>query len=135
MDTTKDIDCRSQTKECILLVEDDEAIRTTVAEYLRLEGYRIVTANSGDQAMRRLKAAYLKDELPDLIITDLLMPAGGSDFVKTLQDHSVYHYLPVLVVTASSVKEVHGLQVLSKPFDLNELCMRVRDCLRPRSLE
>jgi len=77
----------------LLLVEDDQAMRSLLCDELWDLGLRIVEAGDGDEALQRIS-----ESLPDLILTDLRMPAGGLDYVirlKTLAPRS-----PIILMTA-----------------------------------
>ena len=66
-----------QTKR-VLVVEDDETLRTTVAEALEDEGYQVITATNGAEALRLVRAAE-----PDAIVLDLMMPVmDGRAFLE-----------------------------------------------------
>lgn len=77
----------------ILLVEDDQAMRSLLCDELWDMGCRIVEATDGDEALRRLA-----DERPDVILTDLRMPAGGLDYVQRLR--VVAPRVPIILMTA-----------------------------------
>src|ERR1051325_8209869 len=81
----------------VLVVEDDRAIRETLAEILVIEGYRVLTAVHGAQAMRHLKAG----ERPSLIILDLMMPVmDGFEFRAKQLKSEDYKQIPVLIISA-----------------------------------
>jgi CheY-like chemotaxis protein len=82
-------------KTTILLVDDDTSLLVTLSDFLRFEGYEVVTADSGEQGLKRLKALD-----PNLIILDMSMPGmGGIGFLKEISvDGKPKH--PVLVLTA-----------------------------------
>ena len=85
----------------ILVVDDDPDIRNVLTALLEAQGYRIVTAGDGVEGL-----ATLKDERPDLMILDLLMPKmDGYAVCKELQDPrwAKYAKIPILVLT--SVRE------------------------------
>lgn len=77
----------------ILLVEDDPAMRSLLCDELWDMGCRIIEAADGHEALQRLS-----DDLPDLIITDLRMPAGGLDYVQRLR--VVAPRVPIILMTA-----------------------------------
>src|SRR5579885_1431241 len=77
----------------ILLVEDDQAMRSLLCDELWDMGWRIVEAADGHEALQRLSG-----DLPDLIITDLRMPAGGLDYVQRLR--VVAPRVPIILMTA-----------------------------------
>jgi CheY-like chemotaxis protein len=125
------------TKATILLVEDEELLRAGVQEVLEIQGYKVITAPDGQQAL-----ACLGAETIDLIITDLVMPKmDGVDFVKQLRE--VKPDLPVIVVSGSTrnIMQRYGIdsiQVpganasLPKPFKSVDLIEQVRQLLAAR---
>jgi DNA-binding response OmpR family regulator len=119
----------------ILLVEDDEAIRETTREVLEDEGYAVVEATSGEEAL----AAYGRQP-PDCVLLDLVLPGmGGFDTCRALRQRSV---VPIIMVTArsDSFDVVAGLEAgaddyVTKPFEPKELAARVRALLRRVRME
>lgn len=109
----------------ILLADDDDDIRTTVAAVLASEGHDVVEARNGMHAMQLLA----RDPLPDVIILDILMPVmNGFEFLDRMQRDPRIAHIPVLAVTAhAKVGEVLGVvRVLRKPFDLDRLFEAIR---------
>ncbi len=85
----------------ILLIDDDPAVLLTVGDRLRLEGYEVLKAASGDQAL-----SVLRSETPDLIILDITMPGmTGLAFLKKISMPDGRPRYPVLVFTARSNME------------------------------
>ena len=125
------------TKATILLVEDEELLRAGVQEVLEIQGYKVITAPDGEQALACLAAQTI-----DLIITDLVMPKmDGVDFVKQLR--KIKPDLPVIVVSGSTrnIMQRYGIdsiQVpganasLPKPFKSVDLIEQVRQLLASR---
>ena len=125
------------TKATILLVEDEELLRAGVQEVLEIQGYTVITAPDGEQALACLAAQTI-----DLIITDLVMPKmDGVDFVKQLR--TIKPDLPVIVVSGSTrnIMQRYGIdsiQVpganasLPKPFKSVDLIEQVRQLLAAR---
>lgn len=118
----------------ILVVDDDAAIRTVLAEALRSDGHSVALAASIAEMTRQLDSFD-----PELLITDVILPDGnGLDEIA-----SVLHRrpeLPVIVlsaqntlVTAVRATEEGAFEYLPKPFDLDELCRAVDDGLRSRA--
>ncbi|MCC6748920.1 MAG: response regulator [Deltaproteobacteria bacterium] len=119
----------------ILLVEDDAACRTSLAEALEFSGHVVHTAVDGQDALERLNGHPI-----DVVVTDLMMPRlGGLELIDRLGAHQPG--LPVILVTAfanapeGQVALDHGaFAVLHKPIDLDrleELVERAGASLRP----
>lgn len=110
----------------ILLVDDDTSLLVTLGDFLRFEGYEVVTANSGEQALERMASFD-----PDLIVLDMSMPGmGGIGFLRqiTASDGSISH--PVLVLTARSnmaefFTNVNVDGFIAKPCNPQDLLMEV----------
>jgi two-component system, NtrC family, nitrogen regulation response regulator GlnG len=118
----------------ILVVDDDEAIRTVLGEALRREGYEVALA--GSAAEREAQLARFK---PDVLVTDVMLPdADGLDDVPALMERMPD--LPVIVISAQNTlstavraTEKGAFEYFPKPFDLNDLCRAVREGLRRRA--
>ncbi|WP_117168045.1 response regulator transcription factor [Paraliobacillus sediminis] len=116
--------------ELILLVEDDEQIHEMVANHLKKEGYRVVSAFDGDEAI-----TLFSQENIDLILLDLMLPSkNGIDIVKEIREESL---LPILIMSAkdSDVDKALGLgfgadDYIGKPFSLIEMTARINAALR-----
>ena len=125
----------------ILVVDDEERLRVLLQSYLRQEGFEVVTATNGREAL-----LMERQESPDLIILDLMMPEmDGFSFMQAhnanvaLSANGVYREpsVPVIVLTAKLEEQdkVLGLELgaddyVTKPFSLRELTARVRAVLR-----
>ena len=114
-----------------LLVVDDEAILRETLEYnLVRDGYRVVTAADGREALARFDDAH-----PDLVVLDVMLPElSGLDVCSAIRRQSD---VPILMLTAkdSELDKVVGLELgaddyLTKPFSLRELQARIRALLR-----
>lgn len=115
---------KAQRIKKILLVEDDADIRHAMVEALTVEGYRVTTASNGQEGIDALQAA--NDELPDLIILDLMMPVkDGVEFRLEQQARSEWKRIPVIVMTADAhaIRQLDATKgsYLRKPIDLDEL--------------
>ena len=116
--------------QTILVVDDETNLRGMIRLYLEQEGYRVVEASNGREAI--YVARY---EKPDLIILDLMMPEmGGYDFVRL---YSKEAQTPVIMLTAKveDQDKILGLELgvddyVTKPFNVRELIARVRAVLR-----
>lgn len=107
----------------VLLVEDDEAIRETLAEMLAEEGYRVSTAMHGAQALDHLTEGLR----PRLILLDLMMPVmDGWQLLRVLHASAELRGIPVIVVSAARDKIPEGARrYLPKPLDLDTLLAAV----------
>jgi DNA-binding response OmpR family regulator len=116
--------------QTILVVDDEEAIAEAVRARLQSEGYEVVVAADGPQAIE-LHAEHR----PDLVVLDLMLPGmDGLEVCKRIQRD---RWTPVLMLTAKTEEadKVAGFAVgaddyLTKPFSLRELAVRVRAILR-----
>ena len=114
----------------ILIVDDEKRLVSLVESYLTQEGYRVVTAYNGKDAL-----AVAQKEKPDLIILDIMMPEmNGYDFMRV---HRAEHDTPIIMLTAKVEDDdkVIGLELgaddyVTKPFKPRELMARVRNVLR-----
>ena len=114
----------------ILVVDDARNIRVMVSSYLEQEGFRVVEAANGAEALRQARL-----EPPDLIVLDLMMPEmGGYEF---LREYGRDHQTPIIVLTArvEESDKLLGLELgaddyVTKPFSMRELTARVRAVLR-----
>jgi CheY-like chemotaxis protein len=114
--------CRS-----ILLVEDDAEIRESLKDALELEGYEIVTASNGRDALDRLPTM----RKPCLILLDLMMPVmNGWEFAEALQGDADLASIPIVVVTAFGQElqrsRIASQDVIPKPVDLDRLFRSVK---------
>lgn len=117
----------------IYIVEDDSAIK-------ELESYALINSDFNVLAFERGKELYsaLDDELPALIILDIMLPdQSGLEILKKLRSTPLYKRLPVIMVTAktSEIDAVKGLDMgaddyITKPFGVMELVSRVKAVLR-----
>ena len=118
--------------EVVLLAEDEDAVRSLIAETLRLEGYSVVEAKDGEEAVRL--AAEIEGPL-DLLVTDIMMPRmGGIPLAARMR--KARPGIPVLFVTGYLERSADGASdlppeesVLRKPFTPTVLAARVRDTL------
>lgn len=120
----------------VLLVDDDEAIRTVVSEALRRDGHEVAAAGTVAEQARQLESFA-----PDLLITDVVLPDGnGLDNVPAILARRPD--MPVIVLSAQNTlstavraTEQGAFEYLPKPFDLDELCRAVRDGLRRKQAQ
>lgn len=110
----------------ILVVEDDENIRSTLVDLLASEGYEVVPARHGKEAMDLLKD---RKEDPCLILTDLMMPEmDGWELITFLKGHDIIVTIPVVAMTAGIGDKIpHVKKVIKKPFSLESVVALVKD--------
>jgi DNA-binding response OmpR family regulator len=118
------------TQQTVLVVDDEEAIAEAVRARLESEGYRVVVAGDGPQAIETAGR-----ERPDLVVLDLMLP--GMDGLEVCSELQRERWVPVLMLTARTDEsdKIAGFAVgaddyLTKPFSLRELAVRVRAILR-----
>ena len=101
----------------VLVVEDDDDIRSLLAELLEEEGYEVVSAADGRQGLDRAH-----ERPPDLILLDLMMPVmNGWEFREEQRRDPVLAGVPVVVVSAAARASIDASQVLTKPFSVDDL--------------
>lgn len=113
----------------VLVVEDDQEMRNLLFDELWDEGYQLREARDGDEAF-----LAMLQSMPDLIITDLRMPAGGVEYVNRLRTFAPH--LPIVVMTAfgdekarMDVVRAGATAYFNKPVHLSELKARVKELL------
>jgi len=114
----------------VLVVDDDAKTVELVKLYLKRDGYRVITAYDGIEALRLAREGY-----PDLIVLDLMLPGiDGLEICRTLRTESD---VPVIMLTAKTTDQdkLVGLDLgaddyITKPFSPRELAARVRAVLR-----
>jgi DNA-binding response OmpR family regulator len=114
----------------VLVVDDDDVIRSLVRDGLEREGFEVCIADDGESALRELA-----EDAPDLVILDVNLPAsGGFDVLSSIRESSG---VPVILLTGrvDEIDRVLGLELgaddyVTKPFSPRELASRVRAILR-----
>ncbi|PHM62363.1 envelope stress response regulator transcription factor CpxR [Xenorhabdus ishibashii] len=113
----------------ILLVDDDRELTSLLKELLEMEGFNVVIAYDGEQALQYIDSSI------DLLLLDIMMPRKNG--IETLKELRQYHQTPVIMLTArgSDLDRVLGLELgaddyLPKPFNDRELVARIRAILR-----
>jgi two-component system chemotaxis response regulator CheY len=113
----------------VMIVEDDHDLRNAMAELLRADGYELVLAKNGLEALEALR-----EHTPSLLLIDLLMPImNGVELIGRLRSDPAWRDLPVVVMTAANDRivgvDVESLKVpvLRKPVDLETLARVLAD--------
>ena len=117
-------------KETVLLIEDHENDRKMIAAALSKDGYRVLTAESGEQGLELLAEAQ-----PSLVMLDLILP--GMDGLEVCRQIRTKSDVPIIMVTGrdEEVDKVVGLELgaddyVTKPYGMRELLARVHAMLR-----
>ena len=121
------------TQKLILLVEDEDVIRESVAEILELNGFRVLTAPDGLQAL-----SLLESETPDLILADIMMPQmNGYQFFQRVRSNPDWVWIPFIFLSAKGAgedvrfgKELGADDYLHKPIDAEDLISAIIGRLR-----
>lgn len=121
-------------KSKILVVDDEEHIRELIRFYLDKEGFSILEAGNGEEALELVENEYV-----DLAIVDIMMPVmNGFDFVEQMKE---FKDIPVIMLTAKSqsTDKLRGFSLgiddyVTKPFDPDELLARVKTILKRYSI-
>jgi len=117
----------------VLVVDDEEDVRSTLCEFLGEHGFAAVEAADGEEAL-----AKSFTEKPDLILLDLRLPkVDGYQVCQTLKGNPITSVIPIIMVTAlnATPQKVMGMEYgaddyIEKPFDLEELLARIRMVMR-----
>ncbi|VAW31243.1 Two-component system response regulator [hydrothermal vent metagenome] len=117
----------------ILVIDDDELVSRTLQRTLKLYNYHVMVANSGTEGLQ-----LARRHRPDLFILDIMMPgADGYQVCRQIRGDPLLQELPVLFLTAKAKDEdkIEGFRAgaddyLSKPFNMEELQLRVKAILR-----
>jgi CheY-like chemotaxis protein len=116
----------------VLVVDDDQDIRDLLSDALIAEGYSVVTARHGAEALERLRPAG-----PALILLDLMMPVmDGLAFLAAKNADPVARDIPVIAMTAATRSHVEGaVTLMRKPFDLDVFLANVAFFIEKRATE
>ena len=113
----------------ILVVDDDDGIRTLVKKYLNENNFLVTTTQNAENASEKIKIIKF-----DLIILDIMMP--GKSGLEFIQDHKQKLDTPIILLTAKgeATERVEGLEIgaddyLPKPFEPKELVLRIKNIL------
>jgi signal transduction histidine kinase/ligand-binding sensor domain-containing protein/DNA-binding response OmpR family regulator len=118
-------------KKTILIVEDNYDLQSFLKELL-ISQYNIILAENGEEGYY-----YAKSNLPDLILSDIMMPKlNGIEMCKKLQSNNLTKHIPIVLLTAknSTNSKISGLksgaiEYISKPFNTNELLLKVKNII------
>jgi CheY-like chemotaxis protein len=113
------------TQHTVLVVEDEEDLREMIREALELNGYAVVTAEDGRQALARLSSI----QHVCLVLIDLLMPGmNGWDLIQELESRPELAGVAIVVYSSVANRAPNGAtRVLQKPLTFGELLSTVRE--------
>ena len=120
----------------ILLVEDTKPLADSLADILRMEGFKVVIAHDGSMALQELNKA-----IPDVILTDLVMPGmSGSEMLHRIKSHAKYRSIPVIIHSAhaAAANKLAGQGAgadlfFEKPVDVDKLIASILILTKSRS--
>ena len=121
--------------EKILVADDEQEIRHLLDHFLRGQGYEVVLAADGNQALK-----LATEESPQLIVLDIKMPGlDGLEVCKRLKEKEHTNLIPVIIITGFEDNKIEALNrgaddFVNKPFDMAEISIRVKSALRIRHL-
>ncbi len=129
---------KAKTKKRILIVEDEEPIRTMLRFALESADFDVIEAEDTREAKR-----LLGEKLPDLILLDWMLPSmSGVEFTRQLKKDRILMNIPIIMLTAKAEEDnkVKGLEsgvddYIIKPFSPRELIARIRAVLRRGPIE
>ena len=121
--------------EKILVVDDDQHISDLLGSFLKNEGYEVVLATDGNEALD-----LVETENPQVIILDIKLPGlNGIEVCKRLKEKEETRSIPVIVITGYGDNKLEALDAgaddfVDKPFDMAEISVRVKSAFRIRHL-
>jgi DNA-binding response OmpR family regulator len=130
---TDSIEAMSEEEATILVVEDDVDVAEMLTSYFREQGYGVVAVNWGEDALKSARATH-----PDLVILDIRLPdIDGFEVARRLRSNQRTQDIPIIFLTEKRERSdrIQGLEIgaddyITKPFDIQELRLRVRNSLR-----
>ena len=119
----------------VLVVDDEREIRDLLRTSLSAEGYEVVVASNGEEAI-----GLAKTENPQVILLDIEMPGiDGIETCKRLEADEKTRLIPIIMMTSRGDRDIEAYlegatDVVNKPFDIVQLAIRVKSMLRVRHL-
>jgi len=119
----------------ILVVDDEEEIRSLLCSFLEGQGYQVVLASDGNEALD-----LVETENAQVVILDIKLPGlNGIEVCKRLKAQEKTRSIPVIIITGFGDNKLLALDVgaddfVNKPFDMADLLIRVKSALRIRHL-
>jgi DNA-binding response OmpR family regulator len=121
-----------ETVKQVLIAEDDDHMRDALQELLVSEGYRVITAEDGLEALDWMSRVSV-----DLVIVDILMPGlGGPELIRRLRETSEWAGVPILVLSGyadlARYRDLPVNDVQLKPFKLGDLLHKIKELVAAR---
>ena len=125
---------RLSEKKKILFLEDEKELLTTVSMLLRDQGYQVIDAEKGEDAL-----TLAAETTPDLILADIKLPGiDGFDFLKSVRQLKACEKVPFVFLTAfndlkamMNAKKQGASEYITKPFDVEYLVTRIKELVPP----
>jgi two-component system, chemotaxis family, chemotaxis protein CheY len=121
----------------ILLVDDDDQLRESIADGLEAAGFAVTRASNGSDALGHLRTS----NLPSLILLDLMMPGmNGWQLAEVMRADPVLAKIPIIALTATASMDPESLHLvdvadwLAKPFDLDQVLEIIRPFVQKREM-
>ena len=126
-----------QRSTTILVVDDDALIRLTLSDFLQDQGFKVLEASTGDEALAIMAAPGF---FVDLVLTDVMMPGLTDGFALAKWIGENQPEIPVIVTSGDGAKAAaakengDSFQFVPKPYDLDELAAQIRHTLNQRPI-
>ncbi len=120
----------------ILICEDEEIMLTALAFRIRRQGFEVITAEDGREAMKKIE-----EHKPDIIVTDIMMPhLSGIQLLETMREE-MNSEVPIIIISALEREETiletfrkGANDFIAKPFKPNELILRIKKIIQEKNL-
>ena len=120
----------------ILICEDEEIMLTALAFRIRRQGFEVITAEDGREAMKKIE-----EHNPDIIVTDIMMPhLSGIQLLETMRGE-MNSEVPIIIISALENEETiletfrkGANDFIAKPFKPNELILRIKRIIQEKNL-
>lgn len=120
----------SKLNNIVLIVDDEPNIRETISFILEMEGYDIITASDGEEAIRAINKY-----LPKIVLLDVMMPKkNGYEVTKEIRENSEFKYIYIVILTAKGQRsdELNAISAganiyMSKPFDDEKIVFLIKE--------
>ena len=115
-------------KGVVFVAEDDDSARSSTQDFLEDEGYLVLGARNGTEALARMRGILL----PAVAIIDLVMPGmDGWDLIETMRADADLKRIPIIVLSAHIREPINGVdRIVRKPYEPTDLVGAVRDLCR-----